>query len=133
MTDFRTRLTAGFKALRREGYFARQGWKCCQGCGCAAIPSGKGERYAFYHAQDAAYLTSAAMHDSRGKAPAPEDVGVYLAWAGDGNLIAETFRKAGCTVVWNGNGSTRIWVCAGPDKDPVAEADAAYRAQLEAL
>jgi hypothetical protein len=126
MTDFRTQLTAGFKAVRAAGYFGRQSWKCCQSCGCAAMPEGT-ERYAFYHAQDRKQLVEAEEVKYRGNKPRftpPNEIGVYLSWGGDGNVIAKAFRDAGCTVEWDGKNSTRIWVCAGPAPDAAAEAGA---------
>ena len=34
--DLKAKMNQLFKVLRANGVFARQCWKCCQGCGCAA-------------------------------------------------------------------------------------------------
>lgn len=44
-------LKAAFQQLRKQGLFARMNFKCCQSCGCAAIPKDK-EAYCFFHLQD---------------------------------------------------------------------------------
>ena len=48
----KNKLNAAFKDMRTAGLFARQSWKCCQNCGCAAIPPDDKIGYCFYHAQD---------------------------------------------------------------------------------
>jgi len=104
--NFRKRLTAGFRALRRRGYAAKQNWWCCQTCGQAAFPD-KVTRYAFYHAQDAAGLRAAEKNLLKGK---DVKLGVYLAWSGDGHEIEKALTEAGLAVVWDGSETTRIWV-----------------------
>jgi|SRR6185369_16483288 len=84
-----------FRALRASGYFARQNWKCCQSCGCAALPEGT-KNYAFYHAQDAERLNKTGE--------------VYLAWSGDGSTIVKALRDAGLRVDHDGDESRRIFV-----------------------
>jgi hypothetical protein len=91
-------LDRGFRALRERGYFAKQNWKCCQSCGCHAVPDEFAQRYIFYHAQDADGLRE------RGE--------TYLAWAGDGHEIVEAFRAEGLRVEWNGSQDQRILVGA---------------------
>jgi hypothetical protein len=77
-------LTKAFAALRKAGYFARQNFQCCQGCGWAAVPDDKGEKAVFYHRQD---------NDSRlrgGK--------FHLAWSGDQHEICRILTENGVTV-----------------------------------
>jgi hypothetical protein len=90
------KLNAAFRDLRKAGYFARQNFACCQSCGCAEVPDDKAETYVFYHRQDAEHLE--------------KDRGTYLAYAGNGRFICETFGKQGLAVEWDGSTNTRIWV-----------------------
>jgi hypothetical protein len=90
------KLTNAFKDLRKQGYFARQNFWCCQSCGWAAIPDGESDRAVFYHNQD---------NDSKRKGES-----FCLAWSGDGNLICEILRKHGIEVEWNGDSGRRIEV-----------------------
>jgi hypothetical protein len=89
------RLQPVFDRLKRHGYFAEQNWKCCQSCGCAAIPSYQ-DKFVFYHEQDAERMEE---RDS-----------VYLTWSGDGRLIRDTFRKAGFKVEWDGSEDKRLLI-----------------------
>jgi hypothetical protein len=52
----RTRIIKAFEQLREDGYFAEPDWRCCQTCGVAAVPDEKGDRYVFFHEQDAENL-----------------------------------------------------------------------------
>lgn len=108
MNEFRAKLTKGFEALRRRGYFARHNWQCCQSCGCAALPEGT-EFYVFYHRQDAARLRDSSHP------------GVMLAWGGDGEEIRKAFLEVGCAVTWDGAERTRIYVSELPAEQPVVE------------
>jgi hypothetical protein len=90
-----TKLTAAFRNLRRDGYFARKNWMCCQTCGCAALPEDC-ENYVFYHAQDADFLV--------------EKNQTYLAWSGDGEQIKLRCEEAGLNVVWDGKDDSRLLV-----------------------
>ena len=105
--ELKKRIGAAFKALRkRAGYFVRQNWKCCQGCGCAAVPKDK-PRYVFYHAQGNAEITE-------------ENPSVYLYWGGDdevqqgmsreGILISLILEAEGLKVEWDGSASDAIKV-----------------------
>jgi len=87
-------LTPAFKALRKEGFFARQNFWCCQSCGCAAVPEDKSEAYVFYHAQDKQDLVSKGS--------------CYLAWSGDGAKIVEVLTAHGIKTEWDGSANTRI-------------------------
>lgn len=93
------KITAAFRNLRKDKYFARQKWMCCQTCGCAALPEGC-ENYVFYHAQDADQLA--------------EKDQTYLAWGGDGALIKQRCEEAGLHVVWDGSDETRLLVSERP-------------------
>ena len=92
--EFKASITDAFKALRKEGYWARQNWQCCQSCGWAAIPGQKDDKAVFYHRQDA--------EDLRSRPPS-----VMLAWAGDGSKITEILKQY-VDVEWDGLDSTRI-------------------------
>lgn len=90
-----TSLNKAFRELRKLEYFAKQNWKCCQICGCAAIPKENND-YVFYHAQDKEmWLEGGEM---------------YLAWAGDGAEIVNVFENAGFLVEWDGSEGTRICI-----------------------
>ena len=91
-----TNLSKAFRALRKEGYVAKQNFMCCQSCAWAELSEGEAEKAVFYHNQDYQDL-------KRG-----DDL--YLAWSGDGNLIAETLIKNGMTISWDGTADTRIIV-----------------------
>jgi hypothetical protein len=89
-------LSKAFKALRKEGYFARQNFMCCQGCGWSAVPEGREEKVVFYHSQDASQMRKG------------EDF--CLAWTGDGNEICRILNENGVETKWDGSKSTRIIV-----------------------
>lgn len=89
-------LTKAFKELRKEGYFARQNWKCCQTCGWAAISDEQAKHAVFYHAQDARDLR--------------EKNYCHLAWEGDGKKIVKILKSNGLNVKWSGNKEQRIRV-----------------------
>lgn len=91
-----TTLTNAFRALRKAGYFARQNFWCCQGCGWSAVPKEKTEKVVFYHKQDS----------ERMRAGRP----FYLAWSGDGAEICRILQTSGIETKWNGDKSTRIEV-----------------------
>lgn len=90
------KLTEAFKLLRKQGYFAKQNFKCCQGCACAAIPAEKRDKYVFFHKQDNEGL------QSKGK--------VYLAWNGEGSEIVKTLNSVGLFTNWSGENFQRIQV-----------------------
>ena len=92
----RTNLTKAFAELRKKGYFAKQNFMCCQSCAWAELSEKEAEKVVFYHNQDYRDL-------KRG-----DDL--YLAWAGNGNYIAETLIKFGMHIDWDGTPNTRIVV-----------------------
>jgi hypothetical protein len=93
----RTNLSQAFAQLRRDGYFARQNFMCCQSCGWSEIPETRRDKAVFYHAQD--YRDYKYYRED-----------VYLAWAGDGEFIINTLKNFGLDVDWDGDKGTRIMV-----------------------
>lgn len=109
----RERIKIAFAALRREGYFARMNFMCCQTCGWAAVPKGRADKVVFYHAQDAEDLAAGRP--------------MMMAWAGDSAVIVRAFRDAGLKVIWDGDDAKRIAVT-----EDTSAAAAAQRATVEA-
>lgn len=95
-TDPRDSIKLAYRQLRQRGYYCRSNFWCCSTCALAAIPEGRGDKYVFYHAQDAADL-----HRERA---------CHLAWGGDGHEIVAALRAAGLTVEWDGAPEHRIYV-----------------------
>ena len=89
------KLTKAFARLRRDGYFARKKWMCCQNCGVHAVPE-QYENFVFYHVQDDDNLKESNQ--------------TYLSWCGDGQLIRQRCEEVGLNVVWDGTEETRILV-----------------------
>ena len=75
----KTNLTKAFKELRKNGYFAKQNWKCCQSCGWAAMTDEEAEKAVFYHKQDNDTLKS------KGEC--------HLAWSGNRKEIVAVLKK----------------------------------------
>jgi hypothetical protein len=96
---FRRKLTAGFRNLRRKGWFAKQNWCDCQSCGRGAIPNTV-ERFAFYHQQVADDIDT--THS------------VYLYWEAEPDEIVDelipSFVNAGLHVEWNGDPNQAVLV-----------------------
>ncbi len=103
----RKNLELPFKALNWLGYFAQQKWKCCQSCGCAAVPADK-EYFVFYHEQDAEGMAKKGY--------------TYLSWAGNGHEICEVFKASGFDTEWDGDTGNRIKVLAKAKKPVTVEA-----------
>lgn len=122
--EVKERIKGAFAALRKVGYLARMNFLCCGGCASYALHSRFTERgipqddprrkAVYYHHQDGAGLESARK---------PEDLGVYLGWAGDGAEIVAALRAAGLEVEWDGTKEQRIWafLSIAPAVDPIAE------------
>lgn len=91
-----TNLSKAFVELRRNGYFARQKFMCCQSCGWAALSDEEAKKAVFYHNQD--YIDLKNGDD------------LYLAWSGDGEFICDTLESFGMNVKWDGDNSDRIMV-----------------------
>ena len=93
-----TNLSKAFVEFRRNGYFAKQNFMCCQSCAWSELTAEQGKKAVFYHNQDYQDLKNG------------DDL--YLAWAGDGEFICETLERFGMVVKWDGNSSDRIMVYA---------------------
>jgi hypothetical protein len=89
-------VSIAFKALRKQGFFARQGFFCCQSCGWAAVPEAKGKAAIFYHKQDLDGLL--------------QNGDLYLAWGGDAALIRKELEAAGLHVEHDGTRAQRFKV-----------------------
>jgi hypothetical protein len=94
------KLTEAFKALRKQGYFARKNFWCCQSCAWSAMTEEQAVKAVFYHQQDARNLR--------------DENGCYLAWSGDANEIVKTLQQHGLNVEWSGDAQARIWVENNP-------------------
>jgi hypothetical protein len=94
----RERLTIAFRALRKEGYTARQNFWCCQTCAWAALTEEQAERAVFYHHQDRDALNRTGR--------------VMLAWSGDADVLRRHLEAAGHTVIHDGSRTKRIEVTA---------------------
>ena len=99
----RAKIRKAFDELRKLGWFARQGFWCCQTCGCAAVPESYNNKFVFYHKQDAESINDNGDLDEHG---------MYLTHGegGNGTEIMEILNKHGLNVEWNGNNATRILV-----------------------
>lgn len=95
-------IKSAFKKLRKQGYFCRCTFKCCQSCGWASVPEGKGDKVVFFHRQDA----SSAKQDRNG--------GVFLAWSGDAAEICKAMLAEGLHVEHDGSEFRRIKVAIRP-------------------
>lgn len=120
ISETRDRIGAAFRALRREGILARQGFLCCQSCAGYAMgeradklaAEGKAPRgWVFYHGQDRDSLRTTGE--------------VYIAFTGYGETTTEEIgvdaahqlREFGLEVEWDGTDRTRILV-KGPAPQP---------------
>ena len=102
----KSKLNDAFRLLRKAGFVAKQNWKCCQSCGCAALPE-KALKYIFYHHQGTDNLKE------RGS--------VYMTWGSSEDLSEEKytemaneaiqiFNRVGLVTEWEGSSATRILV-----------------------
>lgn len=107
-TSDKDRIEQAFMVLRHRGWFARADWKCCQTCGCAAVPEGQSEHYIFYHHQDAE-----AFQRNRLRAG-----GMWLAHSGthESYELVEALRNVGLEAYWDGSVMSRVWVGHKGDK-----------------
>ena len=96
VTTTKENINKAFKALRKEGFFARQNFWCCSGCGWSAMTETQAKSAVFYHQQDR------QMFERTGT--------LYLAWSGDGATIVRILKEAGLEVEWDGSESTRILI-----------------------
>lgn len=88
----RDKIRAAFKELRKMGWFARQSFWCCQGCGCNAVPEKYKNKFVFYHRQDAEHIRGGNI----------DKYGVYLTHGEGGNTteILEILNKHGLNIEW---------------------------------
>ena len=102
------KITAAFRSLRKQGFFARQKWQCCMTCGVAALPEGT-DKWAFYHAQDADAFRMGRL--------TPQDrflhQGLAIAFGStmeNGKAVVAAFEAEGMKCDWNGTLEHRILV-----------------------
>ena len=98
----RQRITRAFRELRKLGYFARQKWSCCGGCGSSEVPSKYKNKYVFYHMQDNQSIDEFGNINGELYMCHGED--------GNGNDIVYFLNKHGLDASWNGNINTRVLV-----------------------
>ena len=127
MRTNKERLNDMFKALRKQGYIARQNFMCCGGCASAALSDKLDEAKAkgkpklgavYYHHQDAepdrmakgVHLGFGVGDDSTNEQD--EAMGI--------RIIAAAYEQ-GLAVQWNGKASTRVWVVLPGGPDAVVE------------
>jgi hypothetical protein len=99
-----------FRRLQSAGLIARMNWRCCLGCGTAAMwtelrkqPQACG--WAFFHRQDAAhYRKSGRLYVAYGARPgcSPDTA------ARVGQFVQRVFRDCGFAVEWDGSPESRI-------------------------
>ena len=86
--EFKDKITAAFRQLRKHGYFAKQSFWCCSSCAWSDIPEDKVEKVVFYNKQSADGLKTGE---------------VYLQWSGNGDEICNIFNQCGLRVSWEGS------------------------------
>jgi hypothetical protein len=96
MTEGKKKINKAFTVLRKNGYFAKQNFLCCNSCGWLAVPDDKVDKVVFYHEQAAADLKESGE--------------CWLSWSGNGNEIVKIFQDAGVTANWNGEFSQKIQI-----------------------
>jgi hypothetical protein len=108
------RLTRAFERLRRDGFVARQRWKCCQTCGFSEINLEIGTPLArgivFYHQQDVAKWREGADHLYLAFAHPSDEAkaAVEVGWK-----VCRALGDVGLTFEWDGTSCTRIKVEMG--------------------
>ena len=90
----RANLRKAFRALRKNGYFARMNFWCCQTCGWSEVPDEKSDKVVFFHNQDNDTLKYNGY--------------TYLDWGGDGNELKTILEAHDIGVEWDGSNVTRI-------------------------
>ncbi|AYP68169.1 hypothetical protein PQE75_gp037 [Bacillus phage vB_BcoS-136] len=100
--------TQMFKALRKEGFKARQNFWCCQSCAWSDLSINHGieddDNVVFYHNQDNESFDRDGYLNSK----------IYLAWSGDGQKIKEVAELFGYEVEWDGTENQRIGIIPNP-------------------
>lgn len=95
----RNKVRAAFTELRKEGFFARMNFSCCQNCGWSAVPADI-PNVIFYHAQDAEAYNSVGNLRFH----------LYMAHQGNSARAVEVLTKHGLQIQWDGTDRTRIAV-----------------------
>ena len=120
----RGNIKAAFAELRKKhGFFARMDWKCCQGCGWAAVPEAHDGPIAFFHQQDNDNLRDDGYCYIAFGHSADESCGDDLSQQAGETLVA-VLRKHGCEVEWDGDTMRRPKVLLPAPVDPP---DAPYK------
>ncbi len=101
------KITKAFRELRKQGYFARQNYLCCNNCAWTCMPAESRKKAVFYHEQDKETL------DERGYC--------YLSWSGSAEEITDVLQDCGIFVSWSGRADRRIGI---------AESEEGYRELL---
>ena len=91
----RYKIRKAFRELRKNGYFARMNFWCCQSCAWSMVPDGN-DNAVFFHQQDNETLERSNN--------------CYLAWAGDGDYIVSVLKEHDISVDWDGSPNTRIHI-----------------------
>jgi hypothetical protein len=128
-TDFiRPRLTAAFRALRRQGFIARQNYACCSSCAAHRLAKDvlgftptklmKLQGAVYYHRQDAdallhAYL-SGRLHLRYGQVHVTDDSNTLHRYGLEtimvGEAVHHALEAADLTVAWDYTPNTAIQV-----------------------
>lgn len=85
-----------FRLFRKEGFFAKQNFWCCQSCGWGDVPE-EAENVVFYHNQDNDSWEDGILKEK-----------LYLAWRGNGNKVVEIIESVGLKTKWDGKEDQRI-------------------------
>lgn len=99
--EFKDKVNKFFRELRKKGYFAKQKFMCCNGCGTANIPEEFKNKYVFYHAQE--YWRLEETKKRTHLTPS-----LHLNWDGDGTEIARIARGLELKTNWDGSPETKI-------------------------
>jgi hypothetical protein len=91
-----TNLNKAFRQLRKNGYFARQNFLCCDSCAWSSMTTEESQKAVFYHSQGAADLRKTGK--------------VYLSWSGDAVEIINTFERYGIETQWDGIQEKKIQI-----------------------
>lgn len=95
------KINNAFRELRKNGYFAKQDFWCCQTCAWNAITDEQAKKAVFYHKQD-----TESFDKSRKELKHP----LALAWSGDCEEIVKILRKHDLKVFHDGDPEKRIFI-----------------------
>lgn len=99
----RDKIRKAFVELRKRGWFARQSFMCCQGCGCNSVPDKCKNKFVFYHKQDAEHIRGGDIDNTYG-------LWMSHGEGGNGFEIVAILNKWGLDADWDGNMNKRIFV-----------------------